>query len=45
MQVIKSISMRAFFKLYPEIQKRHFCGGKPWTLSYLSKPSVMPMKR
>ena len=34
MQVIKSISAREFFKLYPEIRKRYFWGGKPWTQSY-----------
>jgi putative transposase len=27
MQVIKSISARAFFKLYPEIRKRYFFWG------------------
>jgi hypothetical protein len=35
MQVIKSISAREFFKLYPEINKRYFWGGKLWTQSYL----------
>tara|TARA_R110002153_G_scaffold141705_1_gene292835 strand:- start:720 stop:1058 length:339 start_codon:yes stop_codon:yes gene_type:complete len=34
MQVIKSISAREFFKLYPDIKKRHFWGGKLWTQSY-----------
>ena len=34
MQVIKSISAREFFKLYPEIRKRYFWGGKLWTQSY-----------
>lgn len=34
MQVIKSISARAFFKLYPEIKKQYFWGGKLWTQSY-----------
>ena len=34
MQVIKSISAREFFKLYPDIKRRYFCGGKLWTLSY-----------
>jgi putative transposase len=28
MQVIKSISAREFFKLYPEIKKGYFWGGK-----------------
>jgi putative transposase len=31
MQIIKSISAREFFKLYPEIKKRYFWGGKLWT--------------
>ena len=35
MQVIKSISAREFFRLYPEIKKRYFWGGKLWTQSYL----------
>ena len=34
MQVIKSISAREFFRLYPEIKKRYFWGGKLWTQSY-----------
>ena len=34
MQVIKSISAREFFRLYPEIRKRYFWGGKLWTQSY-----------
>ena len=34
MQVIKSISTREFFRLYPEIKKRYFWGGKLWTQSY-----------
>ncbi len=34
MQIIKSISARQFFKLYPEIKKRYFWGGKLWTQSY-----------
>jgi putative transposase len=34
MQIIKSISAREFFKLYPEIKKRYFWGGKLWTQSY-----------
>ena len=40
MQVIKSISAREFFKLYPEIRKRYFCGGKLWTQSYLVETIV-----
>lgn len=34
MQVIKSISAREFFKLYPDIKKSFFWGGKLWTQSY-----------
>ncbi len=34
MQVIKSISAREFFRLYPEIKKRYYWGGKLWTQSY-----------
>jgi putative transposase len=34
MQIIKSISARHFFKLYPEIKKKYFWGGKLWTQSF-----------
>jgi putative transposase len=34
MQVIKSISARNFFKLYPEIKKKYFWGGMLWTQSF-----------
>ena len=34
MQIVKSISAREFFRLYPNIKKRHFWGGKLWTQSY-----------
>lgn len=34
MQVIKSISARNFFKLYPEIRKKYFWGGRLWTQSF-----------
>ena len=34
MQVIKSISAREFFRVYTEIKKRYFWGGKLWTQSY-----------
>jgi putative transposase len=34
MQVIKSISAREFFRLYPEIKKQYLGGGKLWTQSY-----------
>jgi putative transposase len=34
MQVIKSISARSFFKLYPDIKKKYFWGGKLWTQSF-----------
>jgi putative transposase len=33
MQAIKSISAREFFRLYPNIKKRYFWGGKLWTQS------------
>lgn len=34
MQVVKSISAREFFRIYPEIRQRYFWGGKLWTQSY-----------
>jgi len=34
MQIIKSISARNFFKLYPEVKKKYFWGGKLWTQSF-----------
>jgi len=34
MQIVKSISARNFFKLYPEIKKKYFWGGKLWTQSF-----------
>ena len=34
MQTIKSISARNFFRLYPEIKKKFFWGGKLWTQSF-----------
>jgi len=34
MQVIKSISARNFFKLYPEIKKKYFWGGMLGTQSF-----------
>jgi len=34
MQVIKSISARKFFELYPNIKNKYFWGGKLWTQSY-----------
>ena len=34
MQIIKSISARYFFKMYPEIKKKYFWGGKLWTQSF-----------
>ena len=34
MQIIKSISARNFFKMYPEIKKKYFWGGKLWTQSF-----------
>ncbi len=37
MQVIKSISAREFFRIYPEIKKHYFWGGKLWTQRYFVK--------
>ncbi len=34
MQIIKSLSARNFFKLYPEVKKNFFWGGKLWTQSF-----------
>ena len=34
MQVIKSISAREFFRLFPDIKESYFWGGKLWTQSY-----------
>ena len=34
MQVVKSISAREFFRLYPKVRERYFWGGKLWTQSY-----------
>ena len=34
MQVVKSVSAREFFEMYPDIKKRYFWGGKLWTQSY-----------
>ena len=34
MQIIKSISARNFFKLYPQIKRKYFWGGKLWTQSF-----------
>ncbi len=34
MQVIKSISAREFFRMFPNIKKKLFWGGKLWTQSY-----------
>lgn len=34
MQIIKSISAREFFRMYPEIRRQYFWGGKLWTQSY-----------
>ncbi len=31
---VKSISAREFFRIYPEIKRRYFWGGKLWTQSY-----------
>ena len=34
MQVIKSISAREFFRVFPDIKRKLFWGGKLWTHSY-----------
>lgn len=34
MQIIKSITAREFFRIYPNIKKQYFWGGKLWTQSY-----------
>ena len=34
MQIIKSITAREFFRIYPEIKRKYFWGGKLWTQSY-----------
>ena len=34
MEIIKSISAREFFRLFPEVKKKHFWGRKLWTQSY-----------
>ena len=34
MQVIKSISAREFFRLFPDIKKKYFWGGRLWIKSY-----------
>jgi putative transposase len=34
MQVVNSISAREFFRIYPEVKRRYFWGGKLWTQSY-----------
>ena len=34
MQVIKSISAREFFRMFPGIKKKLFWGGRLWTQSY-----------
>lgn len=34
MQIIKSVSARAFFHTYPDIKKKYFWGGKLWTESF-----------
>lgn len=36
-QIVKSITAREFFRIYPEIKKKYFWGGKFWTQSFLSK--------
>lgn len=31
---IKSISAREFFRIFPKIKRKYFCGGKLWTQSF-----------
>jgi putative transposase len=33
-QIVKSITAREFFRIYPEIKKKYFWGGKLWTQSF-----------
>lgn len=34
MQIIKSVSARQFFRLYPDVKKKYFWGGHLWTQSF-----------
>jgi putative transposase len=34
MRILKSISAREFFKIYPDVRAKYFWGGKLWTQSY-----------
>jgi putative transposase len=34
MQIVKSITAREFFRIYPEIKKKYFWGGKLWAQSF-----------
>jgi putative transposase len=34
MQIVKSITAREFFRIYPEIKRRYFWGGKLWTQNF-----------
>ena len=34
MKIIKSLSAREFFKMYPEVKEKYFWGGRLWTESY-----------
>jgi putative transposase len=31
MQIVKSLTAREFFRIYPEIKRKYFWGGKLWT--------------
>lgn len=35
--LIKSKSARNYFKIYPEIKKKYFWGGLPWTQSFFDE--------
>jgi len=34
MQIIKSITAREFFRIYPDVKRQYFWGGKLWTQSH-----------
>jgi putative transposase len=34
MQIVKSITACEFFRIYPEIKKKYFWGGKLWPQSF-----------
>jgi len=36
-QIVKSITYREFFRIYPEIKKKYFWSEKLWTQSYFAE--------